>query len=105
MEKGGKTYRIVSDHLGSVRMVVDASTGEIAQRMDYDASGYVIQDTNPRFQPFGFAGGIYAGVVAPASWGTPFAGPLASQVGQRALGILGAAVSSAKGIVGTQMGK
>jgi RHS repeat-associated protein len=58
MEKGGKTYRVVSDHLGSVRMVVDVSTGEIAQRMDYDAFGFVIQDSNPGFQPFGFAGGI-----------------------------------------------
>jgi len=59
MEKGGKTYRIVSDHLGSVRMVVDSATGEIAQRMDYDAFGFVIQDTNPGFHPFGFAGGLY----------------------------------------------
>jgi len=59
MEKGGKTYRIVSDHLGSVRVVVDTGTGQVVQRMDYDAFGYVIQDTNPGFQPFGFAGGIY----------------------------------------------
>ena len=29
------------------------------QRMDYDAWGKVVQDTNPGFQPFGFAGGIY----------------------------------------------
>lgn len=59
MEKGGKTYRIVSDHLGSVRMVVDTATGEVVQRIDYDAFGWVIQDTNPGFQPYGFAGGIY----------------------------------------------
>jgi len=58
MEKGGKTYRIISDHLGSVRMVVDEATGEFAQRMDYDAFGFVIQDSNPGFQPFGYAGGI-----------------------------------------------
>jgi len=56
---GALFYRIVSDHLGSVRMVVDASTGEIVQRMDYDAFGFVMQDTNPGFQPFGFAGGLY----------------------------------------------
>jgi RHS repeat-associated protein len=59
MEKGGKTYRIISDHLGSVRMVVDASTGEVAQRIDYDEFGNVLEDTNPGFQPFGFAGGLY----------------------------------------------
>jgi len=55
----GATYRIVSDHLGSVRLVVDASTGAVAQRLDYDAWGVVTQDTNPGFQPFGFAGGLY----------------------------------------------
>ena len=59
MEKGGVTYRILSDHLGSVRLVVDASTGTVAQRLDYDEFGVVLQDTAPGFQPFGFAGGIY----------------------------------------------
>jgi len=59
MIKGGVTYRIIADHLGSPRLVVNASTGEIVQRMDYDAFGRVSQDTNPGFQPFGFAGGIY----------------------------------------------
>jgi len=59
MEKGGKTYRIISDHLGSPRLVVDIADGSIAQRMDYDVWGNVTQDTNPGFQPFGFAGGLY----------------------------------------------
>jgi len=59
MEKAGKTYRIITDHLGSVRMVVDISDGTIAQRIDYDEFGRVLSDTNPGFQPFGFAGGIY----------------------------------------------
>jgi len=59
MTKGGATYRIVSDHLGSVRLVVNASSGAVAQRIDYDAFGAVTQDTNPGFQPFGFAGGLY----------------------------------------------
>ena len=40
MEKDGKTYRIISDHLGSVRLVVDVDTGAVAQRIDYDESGY-----------------------------------------------------------------
>jgi RHS repeat-associated protein len=38
--------------------VVDASTGAVAQRIDYDEFGRVLLDTNPGFQPFGFAGGI-----------------------------------------------
>lgn len=57
--KGGKTYRIIADHLGSPRLVVDTLTGEVVQRMDYDAFGNVIGDSNPGFQPFGFAGGLY----------------------------------------------
>lgn len=59
MIKGGVTYRIISDHLGSPRLVVDVSTGTIVQRLDYDEFGQVITDTNPGFQPFGFVGGLY----------------------------------------------
>jgi RHS repeat-associated protein len=59
MVKGGATYRILTDHLGSPRVVVDAATGVVAQRMDYDEFGVVTLDTNPGFQPFGFAGGLY----------------------------------------------
>jgi RHS repeat-associated protein len=59
MIKGGKTYRLISDQLGSVRMVIDMATREVVQRLDYDDFGRVILDTNPGFQPFGFAGGIY----------------------------------------------
>ena len=58
MVKDGITYRYVTGQLGSVRLVVDAATGTIAQRIDYDEYGVVIQDSNPGFQPFGFAGGI-----------------------------------------------
>ncbi|MDD3518629.1 MAG: hypothetical protein PHQ14_09785 [Chromatiales bacterium] len=57
--RDGNTYRIISDHLGSPRLVIDVVTGEIVQRIDYDAWGNVTNDTNPGFQPFGFAGGIY----------------------------------------------
>ena len=59
MMKGGNTYRIITDHLGSPRMVIDTASGTIVQRMDYDEFGNVIVDTNPGFQPFGFAGGLY----------------------------------------------
>jgi RHS repeat-associated protein len=58
MVKGGVTYRIIADHLGSPRLVVDTATGDIIQRMDYDEFGNVLMDTNPGFQPFGFAGGL-----------------------------------------------
>jgi RHS repeat-associated protein len=59
MTRGGATYRIVTDSRGSVRLVVDASSGAIAQRLDYDAFGNVTQDSSPGFQPFGFASGLY----------------------------------------------
>jgi RHS repeat-associated protein len=59
MIKAGVTYRILSDHLGSPRLVINTATGVIAQRMDYDAFGVVTIDTAPGFQPFGFAGGLY----------------------------------------------
>ena len=53
------SYRIITDHLGSVRLVVNAGTGAVAQRLEYDEFGNVIVDTNPGFQPFGYAGGLY----------------------------------------------
>ena len=59
MVKSGATYRIIADQLGSVRLVVNTATGNIAQRIDYDEFGNVLLDTNPGFQPFGFAGGLY----------------------------------------------
>lgn len=57
--KGGVTYRIITDHLGSPRLVVDVATGNVAQRLDYDEFGHVLTDSSPGFQPFGFAGGLY----------------------------------------------
>lgn len=59
MQKGADTYRILTDHLGSVRLVIHADTGQVAQRMEYDEYGNVVSDTHPGFQPFGFAGGLY----------------------------------------------
>jgi RHS repeat-associated protein len=56
---GEAIYRLVTDQLGSVRLVVKVMTGEVVQRLDYDVWGKVLQDTNPGFQPFGFAGGLY----------------------------------------------
>ncbi len=59
MVKCGVTYRILTDHLGSPRLVVGIATGTVIQRLDYDKYGKVLADSNPGFQPFGFAGGIY----------------------------------------------
>jgi RHS repeat-associated protein len=59
MIKGGATYRILTDHLGSPRLVVDTQIGSVAQELSYDAFGTITGDSNPGFQPFGFAGGLY----------------------------------------------
>ncbi|MGZ8908007.1 MAG: RHS repeat-associated core domain-containing protein, partial [Methylobacter sp.] len=57
--KGGIAYRIVTDHLGSPRFVINTQDGSVVQELSYDVWGKVTVDTNPGFQPFGFAGGLY----------------------------------------------
>jgi RHS repeat-associated protein len=57
--KTGQTYRIVSDHLGTPRVVVHATAGVVVQRLDVTAFGEVVQDSAPGWLPFGFAGGLY----------------------------------------------
>jgi RHS repeat-associated protein len=49
---------MVTDQVGSVRLVVNTSNGLVAQRIDYDEFGNVLSDSAPAFQPFGFAGGL-----------------------------------------------
>jgi RHS repeat-associated protein len=57
--RGSETYRLVTDPLGSVRLVVRVSDGQVVQRLDYSAFGRVLFDSNPGFQPFGYAGGLW----------------------------------------------
>ena len=59
MTKHGVTYRIISDHRGSPRLVVNTDDGTTVQAIEYDEFGRVLSDSNPGFQPFGFAGGLY----------------------------------------------
>ncbi len=63
MTKGGSTYRLITDQLGSVRLVVKTSDASVVQRLEYDAWGVTTDVTGtgltPGFQPFGFAGGLY----------------------------------------------
>jgi RHS repeat-associated protein len=60
--RGGATYRVVTDQLGTAKFVLKVSDGSVAQQLNYDESGnntYTIDNTpNVRFQPFGFAGGL-----------------------------------------------
>ncbi|MDP3498753.1 MAG: RHS repeat-associated core domain-containing protein [Myxococcales bacterium] len=59
MVRGGVAYRYVHDVLGSVRLVINTATSQVAQRLDYDSWGAITSDSSPGFQPFGFAGGLY----------------------------------------------
>jgi RHS repeat-associated protein len=59
MVHGTTTYRVIADHLGTPRQLVNVATGAIGQRLDVDEFGRVLSDSNPGFQPFGFAGGLY----------------------------------------------
>jgi RHS repeat-associated protein len=56
---GSGTYRILSDHLGSARLVVNTADGTVAERMDFDEWGNVTADAAPGTTPYGFAGGLY----------------------------------------------
>ena len=57
--KGGITYRIISDHLGSPRLIINTTDGTVVEAIEYDEWGNVLSDTNPGFQPFSFAGGLH----------------------------------------------
>jgi RHS repeat-associated protein len=59
MVRGGVTYRYVHDVLGSVRLLIDVATGQVAQRIDYDSWGVITSDSSPGFQPFAFAAGLF----------------------------------------------
>jgi RHS repeat-associated protein len=57
---GGVTYRVITDQLGSVRLLVNSSDMSIKERLDYDEFGQVTFDANPGFQLYGFAGGTFS---------------------------------------------
>jgi RHS repeat-associated protein len=56
--RGDSTYRLIRDHLGSVRLVVNVASGSVAQRVRYDEFGVETENTNTGWQPFGYSGGL-----------------------------------------------
>jgi RHS repeat-associated protein len=59
MTRGGATYYLTYDQVGSLRIVADTS-GNVVKILEYDSFGNIINDTNPSFTvPFGFAGGLH----------------------------------------------
>lgn len=59
VERGSNRYQVVTDHLGSPLLVIDAASGAVAESITYDAWGKTTSDTNPGFIPIGFAGGLH----------------------------------------------
>jgi RHS repeat-associated protein len=64
VEPSNNVYRIITDQLGSPRLVVNVANGVIAERIDYDAFGDAKDRLNPNVMgytsvPFGFTGGLY----------------------------------------------
>jgi RHS repeat-associated protein len=61
VRRGGATYRVISDQLGSPRYVVNvADSGDVPFTATYTSFGEVT-GTGLAWMPFGFAGGIYDG--------------------------------------------
>ena len=59
MIRGGATYFLTYDQVGSLKAVAD-SAGNVVKRIDYDSFGNIIDDTNVSFDmSFGFAGGLH----------------------------------------------
>ncbi|HKS68369.1 MAG TPA: RHS repeat-associated core domain-containing protein [Candidatus Acidoferrales bacterium] len=52
------TYRVITDTIGSPRLIIDSKAGAIADAIDYDAWGRITRETSPNFIPIGFAGGL-----------------------------------------------
>jgi len=40
------SYQLITDHLGSIKLVVDIATGTVMQRLDYDEYGNAVYDSN-----------------------------------------------------------
>ena len=47
VEKGGRTYRVVTDPVGSPRLVIDSQSGALADAITYDGWGRVTSETSP----------------------------------------------------------
>lgn len=56
--EAGVNYKIITDAIGSVVMVVKASDGTIIQTLEYDEFGQVLQDSRSGELAIGFAGGL-----------------------------------------------
>lgn len=60
LHRDGTLYRVISDPIGSVRAVVDLTTGAVVQRYEYSPFGEIERAEETRnVVPFRFAGGLH----------------------------------------------
>jgi len=53
-----KNYRIISDQVGTPRMLIEVKTGNVVAQYNYDEFGVLISRSGSVDIPFGFAGGL-----------------------------------------------
>jgi RHS repeat-associated protein len=58
LERGDVIYRVITDQVGSPRLIVDSRTGGVVAQLAYDPWGHMTMDTGAGFIPIGFAGGL-----------------------------------------------
>ncbi len=56
--RDGKTLLVVTDDVGTPRLLVDSANGSLIGQLQTDALGRTTSDTDPGLLPFGFAGGL-----------------------------------------------
>jgi RHS repeat-associated protein len=57
--RAAQTLRVITDPLGSPRLVVDTATGAVVQALDYDAWGTLLSASGADVPSLNFAGGLY----------------------------------------------
>lgn len=55
---GVKEYRVVSDQVGTPKLIVESATGKIVEQLNYDEFGVALDGKHSAYLPFGFAGGL-----------------------------------------------
>lgn len=55
---GGKEYRVISDQVGTPKLIIESATGKIVESLNYDEFGVSLDGKHSAYLPFGFAGGV-----------------------------------------------
>ena len=58
VERGGSTYRVITDQVGSPILVLNSQTGAIVDAISYDVWGRITSESAPGTFPFAFGGGL-----------------------------------------------